>query len=70
MIYSHLADMMKKQGISERKLAEKTGVDRKTIQRCKNDISGSRLIIIKKIADGLGVNVKDMFTIVYVRDKK
>ncbi len=65
-----LRELRKKAGISQEKFALQIGMDRTyyaSVEAGKRNIS---LINLKKIADGFGISLSDMFRDIYPKVKK
>lgn len=59
---SNIRELMEKQGLSIAKLADKTQLSRKIIERSRGkDIKKCKLETLAIIALGLGVKMKDLF---------
>ena len=54
---------MEQKGVTTRQLAADTGLSTRTVNRARTDagIAECRLSTLKRIADHLGVGVKDLF---------
>jgi hypothetical protein len=63
MIQSRIKNVMDSRGVTIRTLAINSGVAVRTITRARTDagIAECRLSTLKRIADHLGVGVKDLF---------
>ena len=63
MIKSHLKDLMRAKGLTVRSLASVASVATKTVEKARTDagIAECRLSTLARIADALGVDVKDLF---------
>lgn len=63
MIKSYVKKLMEEKGATNRSLALDTGLSTRTIDKARKDagIAECRLSTLKRIADCLGVPVKDLF---------
>ena len=60
---SRLQDRRKAMGLSQSKLAEKSGVNVRMIQHCERgyrDINRTAVITVKRLADALGCKIEDL----------
>lgn len=66
MFKSRIKELMEDRGITLRSLAGETKLSLRTINKARKDegISECRLSTLKRIADCLGVDVKDLFEVV------
>lgn len=60
---SNVRELMEKKGITLRALEDRTGLNHVTILRARDDekIEGCQLKTLRKIAEALGCQVKDLF---------
>ena len=56
-----MLDARIKQDMTQKDLAERTGIDRSDISRLENGTANPSLKILKRIADGLGMRLKIEF---------
>jgi len=56
-----MLDARREMNLSQKQLAEKTGIDRADISRLENGNANPSLKLLKRIADGLGKKVKIEF---------
>lgn len=56
-----IKEILDEKGMSQQKLAEKTGLTAATISSIINGKSSPKLVILEKIAKTLDVSVKDLF---------
>jgi transcriptional regulator with XRE-family HTH domain len=56
-----LIDVRTKQNLTQKELAERTGVNQADISKLENGTRNPSLKMLKKLADGLGMNLKIEF---------
>ena len=61
-LVSKLGDVMKRTGVSDRRLAALTGVSTATVYKAKKSPVDCSMASLKKMADSLNVDVCELFT--------
>ena len=59
---SFLAQLRREKGMTQKELAERTGIDQADISKLENGTRNPSLKLLKRLADGMGMDLKLVFT--------
>ena len=59
---SFLAQLRREKGMTQKELAERTGIDQADISKLENGTRNPSLKLLKRQADGMGMDLKLVFT--------
>ena len=57
-----LARLRKEKGLTQKELAERTGINQADISKLENGTRNPSLKLLKRLADGMGMDLKLVFT--------
>ena len=64
----HIKETLKQRGLKQNDLADRFGINRVSLSRLLSDKNDMRLSTIKKIADAIGCDVAEFFTLEETED--
>ena len=59
---SFVAQLRKERGLTQKELAERTGINQADISKLENGTRNPSLKLLKRLADGMGMDLKLVFT--------
>ena len=57
-----LAQLRREKGMTQKELAERTGIDQADLSKLENGTRNPSLKLLKRLADGMGMDLKLVFT--------
>lgn len=64
----YIKDALKKRGLTQNELADRLGINRVSLSRLLSDKNDMRISTIRKIADAIGCDVTEFFTLAEKED--